>query len=658
MVNGEKETYWINQREFQYKDKEFGSDASLEVASVCTTQDFKYFSQVSISISIITDSDRRRRTINFNLLELSNLVVSLEQVESNYGNIYPNNPVKNDYKHENKILELLYKHSPKKNISAVRVRIVHSETDYGICVMSVNDFTVLLRLLSSFLRNYQLYRQELKQQAYNIKLVELTEAIERGIKVLPSHISSPKEVSTSVEKDVEIIGDQDLLKDFDVHMDTSISTKLPEEVKLEQEITKEVQVIKSHLVNDVADGDLINFEKLLVAASSEYKAIESVLNRLKSNIEVEETFQFLPGISEKDYKSALYISRFFYLLAVKQHISSGAKIPEVTPAVIKFKPVKVDYLNREIAYDLFLFGAYIKCASRKLSTKESDSQMSKQVSYYATRCFTDIFCFSFLDGIDKDTITNLTLSRFRSYQRANFFGEYEAFLKSYNCTQVEESNIREYIDLIYSDTIGSTVYVDELHNKLYTEGPLLLPSTNNLDIEQITNYAVRINVLHAVKEFNIRKIDLPTLNQVLDTQVPPHLFDLMRGEKKRIVERKDYRSTLHKYLLHYQADLPSGMKESLLTYIEGIGIEDFEYTTVVLEDLDEKFIRAIYYHNNLSKDKRSTVSLADFSTYVERECVLVKSEIIDKIRGKKEEKVEEVKTGVDELTKAFDTMEF
>ena len=51
MYNGEK-TEWINQREFQYKDVEYGSASTMEVSTSINTKDFKYYSQLTLNIVI------------------------------------------------------------------------------------------------------------------------------------------------------------------------------------------------------------------------------------------------------------------------------------------------------------------------------------------------------------------------------------------------------------------------------------------------------------------------------------------------------------------------------------------------------------------------------------------------------------------------------
>ena len=100
---------------------------------------------------------------------------------------------------------------------------------------------------------------------------------------------------------------------------------------------------------------------------------------------------------------------------------------------------------------------------------------------------------------------------------------------------------------------------------------------NNISLEQITNEVVKINVLHFVNELNINEIDLAQLNQTIDANVSPEVFDILRAPKKakKIVEKTNYTSNLHWYFNKYKGDLPKGQKKPLIQYFEQLGDNDF-----------------------------------------------------------------------------------
>ena len=210
-----------------------------------------------------------------------------------------------------------------------------------------------------------------------------------------------------------------------------------------------------------------------------------------------------------------------------------------------------------------------------------------------------------------------------------------------------EQDIQSFLDLLVEKVLPVQVYVNDLHNKLY-EDKLLLPAINKVSLEQITNEVVKINVLHFVEELNIYEIDLAQLNQIINLRVQPELFDLLRNPKslRKQVEKTKYNSNLHWYFNKYRGDLPKDQEEKLVDYFENLGDNDFPFNDppVNLEDLDERYIRAIYCHNNTNKDERN-LKRNNFIAYIHEECTMSKRNILD-IYKAKEEDVKETKADI------------
>ena len=645
MYNGEK-TEWINQREFQYKDVEYGSASTMEVSTSINTKDFKYYSQLTLNISITSDSDKSRRNCNLYLQDVRRLFDSFKEASADYQTAVKNESVISN-KYGKKYLEFKFK-GAATGVDCILISIAHSDTDYGQIVIPLEDFKTMIHIFSIFYYNYFSLRKELKDQLSSYNTIQSISAMERELRTLPSSLSSiPTELpSLEVETPMGRSEDQSLLEQF-IKDEEVLETQLPEEKKVEAE---QVQVvppeITSEFIRDVLKLDMANYEKLLAAASGEYNSTKVFIDRIIGSITRPEEFETLPGMSEKDYKSAIYVSRFNYLATFKLYARDKAPVPISTPPIkYKVDPTKVHSLNVEIAYDLLTISSYVKILSQKLGQKLGDSQDNKALFYYAHRCFTDVLCFSFLTGKEGGVVKNCVTTRFRDYEKAGFFKQYQMLLQSNNCTPVTEQDIQGFLDLLIEKVLPAEYYIDKLHDQLF-EDRLLVPSVNNISLEQITNEVVKINVLHFVNELNINEIDLAQLNQMIDASISPEVFDVLRAPKKakKIVEKANYTSNLHFYFNKYKGDLPKGRKKELVQYFEQLGDNDFPFNSppINLEDLDERYIRALYHHNDLDGSKRN-LNRSDFNTYVHEECTMTKRDILDKYKAEQsEEVVEEV----------------
>ena len=638
MFNGD-ETIWVNQKEFQYKDVEFGSASMLDIATSINTKDFKYFSYVTLNFSITSDSDRTRRSCNLQIQEVKKLFNSFREVSKDYEEAYYKNS-EISLKVGDRYLEFKYKESTS-GTRCVIIIIAYSENDYGRVIVPLEDFETIIHIFSTFFYGYQNFRKELKDQIVNHKIAETNLSIERGIRLLPSSISIGGMETPTLDTETKTPSDeQDLLKDFEKHIDESLEKPLEEEKKIQAEEKMEViPDINSSFIKDTLKLDLANYERILVAASGEYNSTQAVIDRLKESMSLPKDFMDLPGISEKDYKSTLYISRFNYLTAFKLYIRDKSPVPISMPP-IKYKPdhSKVHSSNVELAYDLLVISAYLKNLTQKIAQKNADSQENKALFYYAHRCFTDILCFSFLDEKDADIIKNCVLSRFRDYEKAGFFAQYQNLLFEKTCTPISEKDIYSFLDLLVQKVLPSKMYVDDFHSKLF-EDRLLVPPSNNISLEQIINEVVKINVLHCVNELNIYEVDLAQLNQIIDSRVSPEVFDILRTPKstRKQVEKVKYTSNLHWYFNKYRGDLPKGEGDKLVEYFKVLGENDFPFNNppVNLEDLDERYVRALYHHNNLEGSKRN-LDRNGFVTYIHDSCDMTKRDILDKYKAEEE----------------------
>jgi hypothetical protein len=640
MYNGEK-TEWINQREFQYKDVEYGSASTIEVSTSINTKDFKYYSQLTLNISITSDSDKSRRNCNLYLQDVRRLFDSFKEVSADYQTALKNESVISN-KYGKKYLEFKFKRAAT-NVDCILVSIAHSENDYGQIVIPLEDFKTVIHIFSTFYYNYFSLRKELKDQVSTYRMIESIKTMEREIRTLPSSLSAvPSDLpSLEVETPMGRSEDQSLLDQF-IKDEEVLEKQLPEEEKVEAEQVQVPPEITSEFIRDVLKLDMANYEKLLAAASGEYNSTKVFIDRVTGSMTTPDDFQSLPGISEKDYKSAIYVSRFNYLATFKLYARDKAPVPISTPPIkYKVDPTEVHSLSIELAYDLLTISSYVKILSQKLSQKIGDSQDNKALFYYAHRCFTDLLCFSFLTGKEGSVVKNCVTTRFRDYEKAGFFKQYQTLLQSNNCIPVTEQDIQGFLDLLIEKVLPAEYYIDKLHDQLF-EDRLLVPSMNNISLEQITNEVVKINVLHFVNELNINEIDLAQLNQMIDASISPEVFDVLRAPKKakKIVEKVKYSSNLHFYFNKYKGDLPKGHKKPLVQYFEQLGDNDFPFNNppINLEDLDERYIRALYHHNDLDGSKRN-MNRSDFNTYVHEECTMTKRDILDKYKVEQPEEV-------------------
>ena len=270
MYNGEK-TEWINQREFQYKDVEYGSASTMDISTSINTQDFKYYSQLTLNISITSDSDRSRRNCNLYLQDVRKLFDSFKQISADYQTAIKNESVISN-KYGQKYLEFKFKQAAS-GVNCVLISIAHSDTDYGQVVVPLEEFKTVIHIFSTFYYNHFALRKELKDQISTHKMVENISTMERAIRTLPSSISAgPSELpSLEVETPIGRSEDQALLEEF-IKDEEVLEKPLPEEEKVEADQVEVPPEITSEFIRDVLKLDMTNYEKLL--AASRWKLIK------------------------------------------------------------------------------------------------------------------------------------------------------------------------------------------------------------------------------------------------------------------------------------------------------------------------------------------------------------------------------------------------
>jgi len=321
-----------------------------------------------------------------------------------------------------------------------------------------------------------------------IRNIKATQGLEQAIKTLPSIVTElpvNDNRSSSSYKPEDIVDDS-FQTDFDTTIDFD-AIKIEEIDKAEKASEIKQLEVNSTFINDILKGDISVYENV----------INSLMTSDTPILELEkisgDSIQHL--INNDDLKSALYFSKLFFSCAVKNYSENQKKIPSSVP-LIKFKPsgeVSSNHIN--FAYDLLTILGYIKVTRGRLEDFEADAVKNKSLLFLATRCYGDIFIFSFLDKKNPDVIMSSVISRFNKFREIGFFNKFDELLDANGCKPIDASDISYFVEELITKVISQdTPVINDYHNTLFENDQLRIPAKNNLQIEQITKEVIKLEI--------------------------------------------------------------------------------------------------------------------------------------------------------------------
>jgi len=489
-----EELKWFSQTLLTYKDKSYASDGYMRVSISTNTENYKLFSPPYFGISI---SNNYQKNVNFNYPQLLDLRNSFEQAIKNSNGEDPEVVKKiND-------TMIYFKFTKANEDRVVKAIIQNSESDLTTVIFPLLPiFQAFLNTIKYYTDNYVGICKDLLMKSIDSESQNIIAQIPSLIKGISSQIISNNNLDTCAPETespelVEAAAHTEAtIADLDEFIGSGMENIKVDEIESGKVEPKKdnFSIIDSDFVEKVLNKDLMNIEALLDNAKMTEQPIEFMANEIHRLVNsTDEEFTMLPEISNDDRKSINYLSKLFYSVTHQNYITNGVTIPSGF-SIFKYKVNDVKPLNKELAYDLFLFGGYLRGVRRKLESKISDADSNKALTYFQLRMFTDPFVFGILDTININELKSVILNRFRYYESTGIFNKYKEYMVGQNVPTVDENDINLFVTEVADKVIKKTPNVNELHEQNYLQQIVKLPSKSSYNIEQIINDVVPLEV--------------------------------------------------------------------------------------------------------------------------------------------------------------------
>jgi hypothetical protein len=501
-----EETVWFNQTLLTYKDKSEGTNAYLRISISSNTTDFVSFSPPNMSIQI---SDNLNKSSHINYSNSRDLINSFKEIiKTNPVELFSNTSLFQIQKRYQKDQNLVFEFKTNVNGDYVLVIIIrNNETDFSKIIIPAIMIKDIIQLLSDFNKNYIQLADSLALRAITFQLTKLDD-ITREVKGIQSRIEGaviPDSGAPSVEQpklndDIQKVAEA-TMDDLDEFLGENMQNiKVAEIDKSDTVVEKaNIQEIHSSFVEEVLKKDLSLLEPIIMNKTH----VSDFVNFL--GLQLPENFDILPGITDEQMKSLVYISSLFINFKEKSYIEQGVAIPISAP-ILKYKVPNTTPDNLFLAFDLFLIQAYMKTFRMKMENKESDPYINKSLYHIKLRCITDPLIYSFIDKMSVTELSSVISSRFLYYNHIGFFNEYVKLLEENRCSNITLIDIKSFIDNVCENGF-KTPYIEDLHSSQIETNHLRLPTKNNFNIEQIINEIIPLEIEEKLKhELNFEDI--------------------------------------------------------------------------------------------------------------------------------------------------------
>ena len=645
MYYDNQETFWSSQVLLTHQDKIYNSDGYLRISISSSTKDFTSFNPVLFGINI---RNNLSKTCNLNIQNSSDLLTSISYVMKNIEATFKDNSfqiLKRYNKNQNLIFEFVTDKSSGER--AVRIIIRNNESDFTKIVISFQLFSIFAMRLKNFVANYERYCIDLPNSFLMKKILETNSELLTSIKRIPSQIVNSDqeiEVRDKYEKvdEEEVLRGEDTIEELDKYIGGSemLNIKVPDLDRHQIEKKEIFQDIDSKFVKNVLKNDVKNLENMLNIADLSQQPIKELCNKIETEIGIED-FKMLEDIKDTEKKSLFYISKVICQTINRSYVENNTSISSSFP-ILK---CRVDNLNEDslsLAYDLLLFGAYFRSVRKKMEDKTKDAILNRSITYLQLRCYTDSFVFSFLGDEIKGKLSSIISSRFKSYNNDKVFDSINKIIESYDCSKVEEVDILSFIEEVENKVIGKSLYIDDLHNKLYKERSIKLPFDTSLNIEQIINEFIPLEIAEKLGRDLNNEDEI--LKAVPDRQISKDVLDIFMSKAKEVKPTIVKESNLFRFVNNFRNEIPPSFLEDFLNHIKEIGNNKYDLRNekFPLEEIGENVVKALYVWDP-ENDKEQTSNYRHFYLLYEEE-MMTKDLIISR---SKESPVDEKDIAID-----------
>ncbi len=627
-MNYNEDLIWINQDIYKYKDLYYGSDGVLELSASCYTKDEINFSSPKFRLSITNNNKRRICSLDLkNMFELRRIIL---KTASKLSEIYQNPQTGDITKKINQKQDLIFEFRLSEHTKEclVVIKISYGNSDQGVVIIDLNTFSFLSKQIEKFYDSFYSISKNLISKYLQSEQLKTSRLLLNSIKILPSQISVLPETTQKINQDEELNIDTTNIDEFSKFVeDEQDNIVIPEleSTPLEQN-EPEIQEFKSEFLDKLLKNDISVFEQLINSLYPTVNPLMGFISTLKRSISPA-NIDYLPGISDIDFKSINYLSTIILKMYIKSYLETSQQIPS-TVQIIKYKPK--DHLINEhhinLAYDLIMISTYLKAFRSKVESVNSDVHENKSILFIATRLITDVLSISFIENQNHDVIKNCIMSRFKTYDKRNFFKEYNTILERNRCSRITEYQIIEICNLMCNKVFGKQDNIKELHNNAFAANLVVIPPENDLDLEQITNEIIPI-------ELQVKfggDVNLLTKDDSIKL-----LFNMRQSiksvpSKKSKINNTERKPNLLKWIKFNLIEVPERHQTPLLDHIKELENNNFDFTKniIPIEELGEKIVKGLYTWNELL-DK--CIPYKDYAVKIE-ECIS-KDLIISKIRS-------------------------
>jgi len=604
----QEETKWFSQTLFFYKDKTEGSESSLRISTSIGSSDLANFTIPKLSFQI---QNHLHKSVNLDLHNTRDLLIGIRE------NLKRETPLdgeptirKISYNHEISIA--FYSPSTPK----VKIIIRSNETDFAGVIISMQHFKTVLKIMEEFVNNYMVIADGLVLRSISYQLIKL-EDLRRDIRGLYSRIENSKTIEDckrdygageqGVQIDSEAVAStNDLTEQLNNFLgDEMRNIKVPEisENLVEEQKEKTVTEIESKLFT-LLKNDLWNLIKMVENESS----LDSFSSQLSTMLNIET----LPGIINNEFKLMTYFTKLYVDLTTSSAVQFNTPIPHGFP-VIKYKPENITPDHIDLAYDLFLSGAYLKIFRRKMENHHSDIFSNQAVNHLKFRMFTDPMVFGVLTGKSGEKILSSIVSRYEYYKTLGVFKSIDEKLASQNISEITKKEIVDYVTEV-SKKGSAHAWFLEFFEKAKQMHNLKLDLDNNLTLEQIKNELIPLEI----KEKLTKKVDESELKNV--TSEVSSLIQTKKSKKK-----SSELNTIQMFVKKYKTQVPENIFEKLIVYLQDFQDKkiDFKNFPFQYEDFEEEVLKGLYYWDP-EKYKNATSLQKDLDDPMTKDLILTK----------------------------------
>jgi len=634
MYGDRENTKWFSQTLMTHKDKMYGTDGYMKISIITNTVDYKYFNQPSLSVSIQNNYQKSYNINYHNACDLLN-ALKLVKTQSN-GN---KSEIQRKYQ-KNMMLYVLFFVESNNNDSVVDIRLMSSETDFTKIIIPIEIFSTFARCLKYYVENYFDLCTKLLIQSTNYESNNIIQQLPSLIKGISGQIISNEVINDNQPPEVEeekVEQTQATIEDLDSFLgDNMKNIDIPEikEEKIEKE--KPVVEVDSIFVKHVLKNDLSNLESMINNHSMNHDPIRTFTDELQNILEpqTKSELSILPGVSDDEIKSLLYLSKVFYSTAHINNIIKNEAIPPTIP-IFKYTGKNETSENLDLAYDMFLFSSYIKTLRGRIESKNSDITVNKALFHLQLRCFTDVITFSFIKKEHASNLESVIMNRYKYYDSIGVFDKYKSLLVDNKCPEIKDHDITSEVNKAIEHVLGITPDIKILHDKI---PGFRLPSKNSFSLEQIINEIVPLEIAESTGKNIKDKSVMDEINKITPISTEIYNFFTKGSTKVKVKKDSTFKNNLERVVNFYSDEVPEQYRTDFIKYLSSASdtkfdLNDCEYP---LDEFGDNVVRALYLWDP-TDDPKITKSYKHFQTKIENE-LMEKELILAQIKsGVKEE---------------------